>query len=196
MQFISFLRAINVGGRVIPMSELRKVFESLGFKNVETFIASGNVFFEKRGTEGSRYAEAQRKHIGLIEKEIEEALRAKLGYDVDTFLRTPVEIRQVAEAKPFAVDVLAAATAYNVAFTRASLSGQQLEELASFENAIDGFRALGREIYWVCKTKQSKSKFVSAKMERLLGVRVTWRNLNTVRRLCAKYPPPEVKVKR
>ena len=94
-------------------------------------------------------------------------------------------------AKPFPGPTISNAAAFNVAFTKTSLSPQQIEKLATFDNDFDQFAAIGREIYWICKMKQSDSKFVSAKMERLLGVRVTWRNMNTVRRLSAKYPPAE-----
>ncbi len=45
MRLVAFLRAINVGGHVVKMDELRRLFEKLGFTNVETFIASGNVIF-------------------------------------------------------------------------------------------------------------------------------------------------------
>ena len=47
-RYITFLRAINVGGHTVKMDRLREIFESLGFANVETFIASGNVVFERR----------------------------------------------------------------------------------------------------------------------------------------------------
>ena len=47
IKYVAFLRAINVGGKnLINMSELKKIFESLGFKNVTTHIQSGNVMFE------------------------------------------------------------------------------------------------------------------------------------------------------
>ena len=49
-RFIAFLRAINVGGHNVTMKELRGLFEALGLKSVETFIASGNVIFESRST--------------------------------------------------------------------------------------------------------------------------------------------------
>lgn len=45
-RYFAFLRAINVGGHVVKMDRLRELFESLGFSNIETFIASGNVIFE------------------------------------------------------------------------------------------------------------------------------------------------------
>ncbi len=47
MKYIAFLRGINVGGKnLIKMSDLKKTFEALGFKNVQTVIASGNVIFD------------------------------------------------------------------------------------------------------------------------------------------------------
>ena len=45
-KYIAFLRAINVGGRIVKMDALRKIFSDMGFTSVETFIASGNVIFE------------------------------------------------------------------------------------------------------------------------------------------------------
>jgi uncharacterized protein (DUF1697 family) len=48
-RLIAFLRAINVGGHVVKMEALRRIFESLDFADVETFIASGNVIFSARG---------------------------------------------------------------------------------------------------------------------------------------------------
>ena len=55
-RYVAFLRAINVGGHVVKMEALRKLFESMGFQRVETYIASGNVIFdsEARKTERSR----------------------------------------------------------------------------------------------------------------------------------------------
>jgi len=45
-RYVALLRAINVGGHVVKMDVLRKHFTKLGFTNVETFIASGNVLFD------------------------------------------------------------------------------------------------------------------------------------------------------
>ena len=47
-KYIAFLRAINVGGHTVKMDRLREIFETMGFSNVETFIASGNVIFETK----------------------------------------------------------------------------------------------------------------------------------------------------
>ncbi len=178
MRYISFLRAINVGGHVVKMGDLKAVFESTGLGEVETFIASGNVIFTTRSGKPP-----------ALEQKVEKALYERLGYAVDTFLRTTSEIREVAESAPFATNRIASAAAFNVAFTRNALSDDQRRLLSQFDTGADSFATLGREIYWLSAGRQSESRFVSSKMERLLEVRVTWRNINTVRRLSAKYPP-------
>jgi hypothetical protein len=50
-RYVAFLRAINVGGHVVKMDRLRTLFEGLGFANVSTFIASGNVVFDSTATD-------------------------------------------------------------------------------------------------------------------------------------------------
>lgn len=151
------------------MDTLKEIFRSIGLADVETFIASGNVIF----TTG-------RSKPAAVEKKIGTALRSGLGYDVDAFLRTPDNLADVVTAVPSAV---------HVAFTREALSATQQAQLATFDTRQDSFAAVGREIYWTLAIKQSESEFASSKLEKLLGVRVTWRNMNTVRRLLAKYPP-------
>ena len=50
-KYAAFLRGINVGGNnIIKMEELKKVFESMGFLNVKTILASGNVLFRVEGS--------------------------------------------------------------------------------------------------------------------------------------------------
>ena len=78
---IAFLRAVNVGGHTVKMDALRRHFESLGFSNVETFIASGNVIFE-----------TPFKNARTLESSIENKLRDALGYEVAAFLRTDAEL--------------------------------------------------------------------------------------------------------
>lgn len=70
MKYIAFLRGINVGGKnKVAMAELKKCFEELGFTNVKTFIASGNVIFETAVTQNK------------IAKKIESVLPQKFKLD-------------------------------------------------------------------------------------------------------------------
>ena len=81
--YVAFLRAINVGGRVVKMERLRELFEELGLTNVETFIASGNVIFESRASVKSPRPQDRRASA--------QDARLRVG----TFLRSEAEIAAI-----------------------------------------------------------------------------------------------------
>ncbi len=175
---IAFLRAINVGGHNITMPALRALFESLGLAKVETFIASGNVIFECSSRSGA-----------ALQQKIEAHLHAALGYEVATFIRSDAELGAIARYQPFSAAALAAAEALNVAFLAEPVSAGGLQALLHHRNDIDDFHTHGREAYWLCKTKQSESVFFKVGFEKALRMKTTVRNINTVQRLAAAYPP-------
>ena len=179
-RLIAFLRAINVGGHNVTMLELREVFETLGLKEVETFIASGNVIFSSRS-----------KDIRALQQKIENQLLRSLGYEVKVFLRTVPEVAAIARYKPFDESQQSLAAALNVAFLTDPLNAEGEKSVISFKTEIDNFHVHGREVYWLCKTKQSDSKFSNTRFEKALKARATWRNINTVVRLAAKYVSTE-----
>lgn len=176
-RYIAFLRAVNVGERVVRMEELRAWFVDLGFKKVETFIASGNVIFEPR-----------RADEAALRPKIETALRAALGYEVHTFLRTDAEVAAVARCEPFTAEERADAAALNVAFLHEPPGDAAREALERWPSEIDVLRVHGREVYWLCRMRQSDSKFSNVTLERVIKGRATLRGLATVTKLAAKYP--------
>lgn len=175
-RYIAFLRAINVGGRNVKMDFLCQLFESLGFSNVEAFIASGNLVFE-----------TQSKSPRSLERKIEDRLREALGYEVAAFVRTEAELAAVASYKPFRQSDLDAALALNIAFLTAGLDDEAEQRLMALRTDVDDFHVHGREIYWLCREKQSVSRISNAVLEKTLGRRTTLRGANTVRRMAAKY---------
>ena len=176
-RFIAFLRAINVGGRVVKMDHLRKLFESLGFSNVETFIASGNVIFESLATDAH-----------ALERQIERHLRQSLGYEVATFIRFPAELAAIAHYRPFpAAELEAEGNALYIAFLPAPPNGEARHRLMAFRSEVDDFHIHEREIYWLCRTRISASTFSGAQLEKTLGMPATIRNATTVKKLAAKY---------
>jgi uncharacterized protein (DUF1697 family) len=178
---IAFLRAINVGGRRVKMDRLREIVQQLGFAGVETFIASGNVAFEAPAGDGA-----------TLETRIEHHLQQQLGYTVDTFVRSAAELREIAEHDPFPgsapIGAEGDAGALMVAFLKAPPTEEAWQRLLRHQSETDNFRAYGREVYWLCRTRISESAFSGALLERALGVPATMRNVTTVRALAAKYP--------
>ena len=158
------------------MDHLRRLFESLGFAGVETFIASGNVVFETTS-----------KNAKTLERRIENRLRETLGFEVATFLRTDAELAAIANYKPFRQSDLNAAAALNIAFLADKLDDKLKQKLMALRTDIDDFHVHEREIYWLCRKKQSESTFSNAVLEKTLGRQSTLRGANTIKKIAAKY---------
>lgn len=175
-KYIAFLRAINVGGRNVKMDRLRELFESFGFSNVETFIASGNVIFESRA-----------KDVDKLEKKIETGLKESLGFEVAAFIRSDSELAEIAAYKPFSKPQLDSATALNVMFLSKPLDAKAKKLLIDLKSDIDDFHVHGREVYWMCQKKQSESKFSNAILEKTLKINSTMRGIKTIKKMADKY---------
>jgi uncharacterized protein (DUF1697 family) len=173
-RYFAFLRAINVGGRVVRMATLKKIFEGLKLAEVETFIASGNVIFTSP-------AEAAK-----LETQIEKGLEQVLGFRVVTFLRTTEEIAAVAERDPFGTRVPPGGRIF-VAFLHHAPPASMRRKVAALATPSDTFAVQGRELYWLCAVPSMQSIISGGTLEKILGQPATLRNVNTVRRLALKY---------
>jgi uncharacterized protein (DUF1697 family) len=174
-KYVAFLRAINVGGHVVKMEQLRELFSGLKFANVETFIASGNVIFDTKSAPDQK-----------LEQKIEKHLKAALGYEVGTFVRSTDEIRAIGEFPAFSSEMLKKAFAVHVGLMRGELSAATLERAKDCSSDADDFLVSGREVYWLCRIPTNESKFTN-RFAKVAGPHVTYRNINTMVRLAAKY---------
>jgi uncharacterized protein (DUF1697 family) len=175
--YIAFLRAINVGGHTVKMDALRRLFGALGFANVETFIASGNVIFT-----------APAGDARALEKQIAGHLQAALGYEVATFIRTPAELAAIAAYRPFpAAELEAEGSTLFIGFTAAPPLDDAVQRLLALRTPVDDFHVHEREIYWLRRSRLGDSAFSGAVLEKTLGLPATLRNANTVRKMAAKY---------
>jgi len=176
-KYVAFLRAINVGGHTVKMDHLRRLFEALGLTNVETFIASGNVIFDSTS-----------KSTKTLEKKIEDHLRKKLGYDVETFIRSTSEVAAIANYKPFADSELKAeGNLLYIGFVADKPGNETKKKLLSSATKTDEFHISEREVYWLCRKMFHESKFSGGLLEKILGTSATFRNSTTVRKIAAKY---------
>jgi uncharacterized protein (DUF1697 family) len=173
-RYIALLRGVNLGGHTIKMDRLKQLFEELGFKKVETFIASGNVIFETGA-----------KSTSALEKKIGAHLEKSLGFPAMTFLRTDGELASV-----LAHEALDGAEAHSIyiGFMAAAPSKASHAKLMSHRTKVDDFHINGREVYWLCKTHMSDSPFFRIGLEKALGEKVTVRNVTTITKLVEKYP--------
>jgi uncharacterized protein (DUF1697 family) len=174
-RYVAFLRAVNVGGRVVTMDRLRSLFDAMKFKQVETFIASGNVLFDARVAD-----------TDALEKRIEKQLAQALGYEVLTFVRSPAEILAAAAYEPFGDPAaLPSAQGIYVGFLKTKPSEEARQKLLGYRSEIDDLQVRDREVYWRSIKSLRESTVTGALLEKTLGP-ATLRNVTTVRKLAAK----------
>ncbi len=167
-RYVAFLRAINTPPRHVKMARLRAVFEALGFDNVATFIASGNVIFDTDDD----------AHLG---PRIEAALQAALGFEVPAFLRTAAEVIAVADrdAFPTAGDE----GRVEVSLLAAVPQPQAARALEATASGSDRLAVIGREVFWWHVGPRGDSDHSEDRVVRMLGVLTTQRSLHTVQRI-------------
>jgi uncharacterized protein (DUF1697 family) len=180
-QYIALLRGINVGGHRVKMTDLRALFEALGFANVATFIASGNVTFG-----------ADTGDTALLRAQIERHLEQALGYQVATFLRTPAELAAIVAYEPFPrAEIDADGRTLSIMFMAEPPPDELYRKLLAFQTPIDQLHVHSREIYWLTHGRTSDSQIDWALVGKSISIPlVTVRNATTVRKLAAKYPAP------
>jgi len=159
--YVALLRAVNVGGRVLKMDELKRVAGELGLESPKTFIASGNLLF----TSGEGEA--------AVKKALEKALTEHMGKPVDVIVRTAKEMGEAVKANPFAKELGNRVAA--IFFDEAPGD----DAIKSAKNVANERLAPGkREIYVHYPDGQGRSKLK-------LGTKAsgTARNMNTVAKL-------------
>jgi uncharacterized protein (DUF1697 family) len=168
--FIALLRGINLGKRQVSMTALRKVHETLGHRDVVTYIQSGNVVFDATGTSTA------------LATTIEAALRERFGFDIPVVLRTTTQMAKAIDASPYATDATDATDPkfVHIAFLRDKPVGRIALDPADF--APDEFAVIGREVHFHLPNGMARSKLPGAVVKTLGGIN-TIRNLNTCRKL-------------
>ena len=175
-RYVALLRAINVGGHVVKMETLRKHFTRLGFANVETFIASGNVLFD-----------APSARPPELEERISMELERILGYPVATFVRSPADLASVIRHEPFAGGTFDFSKhALYIGFLTGRPKPDSVRKVVALKTPMDEFHVHGRELYWGARGRFSESPVSGAILERTLGMAMTMRSVTTVRKLVAK----------
>ncbi len=169
---IAFLHAINVAGRIVANADLRAQFELMGYRNVRTFISTGNVVFEM-----------PTRPTMLITQRIEKQLQAAFGMPIPTFLRTEAELAAIVKHRAFDFSTLYASKEMHVGFVANPLASDAIQRLMALRTPLDQFHVSGREIYWLCRSRRNASSFTADVFQKALLVPATFRPLTTLLRM-------------
>ena len=168
--YIALLKGINVGGhKKVPMSELKELFFKTGFKNMRTYIQSGNVIFQ-----------TQDESIQKIEASIEKAIIDNFGFEVSVLVKTKPELQLIFDNSPFSEDK----KKYSYFMMLHDKPSMELVNVASqkiYEN--EEYMILNDCIYFFNANGLGQSKFNVNYFERKLNTFATARNYNTMVKL-------------
>jgi len=173
IRYIAFLRGINVSGhRIIKMEELRKMFEAMKFKNVKTYIQTGNVVFE-----------SSEKDAGSLVKKIEKHLHKTLGYEVETMLRSISEIEEIIKNNPFGKVKLDKTVVEYLTILHEEPSDNLKNSLLASSDNIATFKMKNREVYTLYLRTNAKHPFSNNFVEKKLKVAATTRNWTVINKV-------------
>jgi len=170
---ICFLRGVNVTGRnMIRMEELRALCESMGLRNAQTYIQSGNVVFRMRG-----------RSVAALAARIEEAIETRFGFRPHVMLRTAEELRDVVSRNPFATRTNLDPSRFLVYFLKGEPTPEACGEACALKTDTEELRVSGSELFIYYLNGVGKSQLPMARIEKALGISGTGRNWNTVMKL-------------
>lgn len=152
------------------MAQLREIMAGLGHSNVRTYIQSGNCIFESDETDPERLSEA-----------LSDAIDARFPFRPKVMTIIADRLHQAMANNPFPEAENEPKFLYMFFMTKAPEVIDQ-EQLASLRQDGESFAYKDLVFYLHVPSGMWKSK-IGAKVEKILGVPMTARNLNTVRKL-------------
>jgi uncharacterized protein (DUF1697 family) len=170
---ISMLRGVNVGAHNrIKMDALRAVYESLGLRDPQTYVQSGNVIFR-----------TDRRDLAALATRIEAAIERGFGFRPSVILRTTSELRDAIARNPFAKRSGIEPSKLLVNFLASDPGAETRKQVLSLKTEPEQLRMDGRELYIYFPNGMVRPKMSWAVLERTLKVPGTGRNWNSVTKL-------------
>ncbi|WP_277767215.1 DUF1697 domain-containing protein [Sphingomonas sp. HITSZ_GF] len=174
MKWAAMLRGINLGKRQLKSAELKAVVEGMGFSEVKTILASGNVVFEA----GDAEPEA-------LERDLHAALEKATGLKSDVHVRNRADLEKLVAANPFRKEAEERPSYLVVSFHRTPPSQAAIDALLESYDGPERMVIVGRELFTDFPDGQGRSNLIPAMQKAKLSKDNTGRNWNTVLKLLA-----------
>ncbi|HUI42748.1 MAG TPA: DUF1697 domain-containing protein [Terriglobia bacterium] len=170
---ISMLRGVNLGPHNrIKMEALRALYASLGLRNPQSYVQSGNVVFRTTAQDLAKLAER-----------IEDGIEKGFGFRPNVILRTTAELREAIAKNPFAARRDIEPGKLLVTFLSRDPGPEAPEKIDALNGGPEELRLEGRELYVYFPNGQARPQLKWAHVEKALKTEWTGRNWNTVRNL-------------
>ncbi len=171
MIYIALFRGLNMGGHnILPMKELVKLLEKLGFSDVRTYIQSGNAVFRSKG-----------QHASRLSDKISAEIRKIHGFSPHVLLLEKEEMHKIVASNPFP-EAESDPKSLHLLFLTSEPESPDMKALEKIKKQSERFRLKGNVFYLHAPEGVGRSK-LAMNAERLLGVPVTGRNWRTVTKI-------------
>ena len=170
---MAMLRGINVSGhKTIKMEDLRALCENLGFRNIETYVQSGNVVFQSSVTNPT-----------ILSKRIGKRILQSFGFEVPVIVRDSKQMLNVTANNPFLKEKNVDPSKLHVTFLSEVTQNDSAKELEKLSIGPDRFYPSPLEIYLYCPEGYGRTKLSNNAIEKALSVTTTTRNWKTTNTL-------------
>ena len=168
--YIALIRGINVGGhKKVPMAILRDVLNKAGFKEVKTYIQSGNVIFK-----------SSEEKCKTLEYTVQKAIEFHFGFLVPVIVKTKEELQAIFDSCVF----LGKKKSKSYFILLDNIPNPELvKEVQSITFENEEFSIVNNCLYFYSSTGYGRTKFNTQSFEKKLMVAATSRNYNTLNKL-------------
>lgn len=174
---LALLRGINVSGHnMLKMEALKTTLENIGFKNVQTYIQSGNVFVDSE--------EENQAKVGF---QIKQEIFKVFGHEVPIVVIEKKDLEACLKNNPFLKEKDADTKKLYVAFVSIALQSTSINDLKMSQVKPDEAHIDGNKIFIKYDIGAGKTRFDQKYIEKKLNVTATIRNWNTVTQLLKIY---------
>lgn len=172
-QYAALLRGINVGGKnLIKMVELKACFEAQGFKNVSTYIQSGNVIFSADKSARTR-----------LTSQVEEALSKTFNYKSRVVVRSYKEMIDIVAQAPKGFGSDPATYRYDVVFLKEPLTTAKAMNSVTTKEGVDQAFAGKGVLYFSRLIRRATQSHLTRIITMPVYQSMTIRNWNTATKL-------------
>ncbi len=175
VNYVSLLRGINVGGnKIVKMESLSKSLQKIGFSNIKTILASGNIIFA--------FKEVDLKSLSSL---ISKIIKTDFGFDVSVMVFTSQEFLNLASNSPF--ESQNSSNYEYVTFIREKpKKSSGLIQNAALESGFEIVKLDGLSVYSLVPKDSKKSVDFMKMMEIYFTKDITTRNWNTIQKIIAE----------
>ncbi|MDP9119678.1 MAG: DUF1697 domain-containing protein [Actinomycetota bacterium] len=173
-RYVALLRGINVGGKnPILMAGLKACFEEDGFRDVRTYIQSGNVVFSSSVSNQTELTER-----------VERMLRTTFAhYDASVVLRSRAQMRAIVDRAPQGFGTEPSKYRYDVIFLKPPLTAKEAMQSVSMKESVDRGWAANGVVYFSRLTSRATQSRLSRIVSLPIYQQMTLRNWNTTTKL-------------